>query len=102
VSSGVGGKPTVEFAKVNVQIIDGGGVTSSDNDTGNLVLGYNDSPGTQTGSHNLILGHAQSYTGSANIIGGFGDKDTSSYGGVFGENNSASAANALVLSGGTP
>src|SRR5438105_7935709 len=48
VASGVGGKPTVQFSGVNVQVVDGSGSTSTINGTGNLVLGYNGSPGTQT------------------------------------------------------
>src|SRR5947209_11501210 len=45
VSSGVGGKPTVQFAAVNVQIVNGTGSTASSNGDGNLVLGYDESPG---------------------------------------------------------
>src|SRR5436309_3931349 len=44
VSSGVGGKPTVEFSAVNVQVIDGTGLTSKVNGTGNLVVGYAENP----------------------------------------------------------
>src|SRR5947209_9712255 len=44
VASGVGGKPTVEFSDVNVQIVDGTGATSTVNGTGNLVVGYDASP----------------------------------------------------------
>jgi hypothetical protein len=64
VSSGVGGKPTVQFAAVNVQIVNGSGSTASVNATGNLVLGYDENPGgrAQTGSHDLILGQNQSFT----------------------------------------
>lgn len=96
VPSGIGGKATVQFAKVNVQIVNGGGTTSTDNGTGNLVLGYDESPGTQTGSHNLVLGEKQTYSGYADIIGGFGNSDTSSYGAVFGQTNKASAGYALL------
>src|ERR1700730_9641622 len=42
VSSGVGGKPTVQFANVNVQIVSGSGSTTSGNGTGNLILGYDE------------------------------------------------------------
>src|SRR5256885_13306260 len=42
VPSGAGGKPTVQFAAVNVQIVNGAGKTESVNGKGNLVLGYDE------------------------------------------------------------
>src|SRR5581483_4954821 len=63
ISSGVGGKPTIRFSGVNVQVVSGSGTTNGTvNGEGNLVLGYDESPGTQTGSHNLILGVGQGFT----------------------------------------
>src|SRR5438067_10562765 len=45
VASGVGGKPTVQFAAVNVQIVSGSGATDGAvNGEGNLVLGYDENP----------------------------------------------------------
>jgi hypothetical protein len=70
VSSGVGGKPTVQFANVNVQIVSGSGSTTLGNGTGNLILGYDEAPGAQTGSHDLVLGEGQSYTGVGEIVAG--------------------------------
>jgi len=64
-AAGVGGKPTIKFSGVNVQLVSGSGKTDGTvNGTGNLVLGYDESPGSQTGSHNLIVGvgHARSIT----------------------------------------
>src|SRR4051794_41315966 len=62
ISSGVGGKPTIRSTGVNVQIVSGSGTTNGTvNGEGNLVLGYDESPGSQTGSHNLILGLGQAY-----------------------------------------
>src|ERR1700751_944618 len=41
ISAGVGGKPTVEFSALNVQIVSGSGSTNGQvNGTGNLVVGY--------------------------------------------------------------
>src|SRR4051794_1071846 len=41
VPSGVGGKPTVQFAAVNVQVVSGSGSTTGTlNGEGNLVVGY--------------------------------------------------------------
>lgn len=75
VAAGVDGKATVQFSGVNVQIIDGSGSTSTVNGTGNLVLGYDDTLGTQTGSHDLILGENQSYTSYGEIVGGYDRRD---------------------------
>ena len=52
VSSGVGGKPTVKFSAVNVQILNGAGSTASINGTGNTldnVLTGNSAVNTLTG-----------------------------------------------------
>src|SRR5436305_2885452 len=73
VSLGVGGKPTVLFAAVNVQIVNGAGTTASLNGEGNLVVGYDENPSqlSQTGSHDLILGRNHSFTGFAQLLAGF-------------------------------
>jgi hypothetical protein len=90
VGNTVGNSPTVQFAGapgtgVNVQIVNGKGSTASDNGAGNLVIGYNESPGTQTGSHNLLLGTGQSDT---------------SYGGIdAGTNNALIGPDASILGG---
>ena len=56
-------------------MIDGSGIESTLNGTGNLVLGYDEKPGTQTGSHNLLLGGTgNSYTSYGGIVGGFSNK----------------------------
>ena len=38
------------------------GGDGNDQRTGNLIIGYNESPGTQTGSRNLVIGQGQSFT----------------------------------------
>jgi hypothetical protein len=70
VASGVGGKLTMRFTGVNVQIVLGSGSTDGAvNGEGNLVLGYDESPGAQSGSHNLILGLGQASTSYGAILG---------------------------------
>ena len=56
VATGVGGKPTIQFSGANVQIGRRGGSTKTTNGAGNLIVGYDENPGTQTGSHNVIVG----------------------------------------------
>jgi hypothetical protein len=73
VESGVGGKPTVQFSGVNVQVVSGGGKTNAAvNGEGNLVIGYDENAGkhAQTGSHDLILGEEQAFTSFGGIVAG--------------------------------
>jgi trimeric autotransporter adhesin len=73
VEKGVGGKPTIQFSGVNVQILSGSGSTrGAVNGEGNLVIGYDENPGghAQTGSHNLILGEEQTFTSFGGILAG--------------------------------
>ncbi len=68
IPSGIGGKPTIRFTGVNVQIVSGTGSTQEVNGAGNLVLGYDESSGAQTGSHNLIMGSADEYSAFGSLI----------------------------------
>jgi hypothetical protein len=100
VSSGVGGKPTVEFSAENVQIINGSGSTTTANGEGNLILGYDESPGTQNGSHDLVLGESQDYSGVGDIVAGFNNQITSAFSSVLGGyGNSVTSAYSSVLGG---
>ena len=91
VSSGVGSKPTVQLSAVNLQIINGEGKTATINGEGNLVIGYDESPGTQTGSHNLMLGGEQTYTSYGGILDGFKNTISGPFASVIGgEANTAS------------
>ena len=47
-----GGKPTIQISGANLQLVNGSGSTETLNGAGNLVIGYDEMPGTQTGSHN--------------------------------------------------
>jgi hypothetical protein len=69
-SAGVDSKPTILFSKANIQVVNGEGKTATANGEGNIVIGYNETPGTETGSHNLVLGGTQKYTSYADILGG--------------------------------
>src|SRR5581483_5720018 len=102
VAAGVGGKPTVVFSAVNVQIVSGSGVTDGAvNGEGNLVLGYDENPSgrAQTGSHDLILGKANSWTSYAQLVAGYNDTASGKYASVLGAANSASGTYATVSGG---
>jgi hypothetical protein len=99
IASGVGGKPTVEFSTVNVQIVSGAGSTSAAvNGEGNLVVGYAENPGSRprTGSNNLVVGTDNGWSSYGGLVGGSGDRATGPYAGVFGLGSIASGANSLA------
>jgi hypothetical protein len=99
-AEGVDAKPTIQFSGVNLQIINGEGKTSLNNGEGNLVMGYDESPGTQTGSHDLILGTSQSYTSYGGILAGESNKISSPFASVTGgEFNTASGEGASISGG---
>ena len=100
-ATGIGGKPTIEISGVNVQIVNGEGETATDNGEGNLVIGYDEEPGAQSGSHNLILGGPQqTFTSYGGILGGSHNTISSRYASVTGGNgNTASGPWALVTGG---
>src|SRR5262249_41187818 len=68
--TGVGGKPTIQFSGVNVQVVNGAGKTATANGEGNLVIGYDAFPKTQTGSHDLVVGDGNGFTGSGSVVFG--------------------------------
>src|SRR5205085_9561487 len=102
VAAGVGGKPTVQFAAVNVQIVSGSGATDGAvNGEGNLVIGYDENPAgrPQTGSHDLVVGERNSWTGYAELLSGYNDTARGKYAATLGASNSASGAYATVTGG---
>ena len=100
VSAGVGGKPTVLFSGVNVQIINGSGSEITIDGEGNLVIGYDPNPRTQTGSHNLVLGTGdQSYTSYGGIDAGVFNTLSGSDAAVLGIGNTASGSGSSVGGG---
>jgi hypothetical protein len=80
VPSGIGGRATIQFAGVNVQIVNGMGATSTTNGSGNLIIGYGETyggaatSGAQSGSHDLILGEDQTYTSYGDLLAGRGNR----------------------------
>lgn len=100
IANGVGGKPTVRFTGVNVQIVNGEGTTDTINGDGNLVLGYDEEPGTQTGSHSVILGNRQTFTSYGTLLAGDENFARAPFVVLAGRSNAANAENA-VAGGGT-
>ena len=101
--SGVGGKPTVEFSGVNVQIVNGEGRTASTNGAGNLVIGYDENAGAheQTGSHDLVLGEEQAFTSYGGVLDGYRNAITSPFASVTGGEHNTASGKSSAVSGGT-
>ncbi len=101
VESGVGGKPTVQFSGVNVQVVNGEGRSGVENGEGNVVIGYDENPGkhAQTGSHNLVLGEEQTFTSIAGIISGAYNTISGAGAISLGLENTASGSFSSVLGG---
>ncbi len=99
VASGVGAKPTVQFAAVNVQIVSGSGSTSGGaNGEGNLVVGYAENPDNRprTGSNDLVVGTDNGWTSYGDLVGGSSDRTTGPYATAFGLGNVASGAESVA------
>ncbi len=72
--------PHIIFEGVNVHIESGSGRTDDFGapfGLGNLIVGYNEQdnvPGFRSGSHNLVVGSAHSFTSTAGLIAGFANE----------------------------
>ncbi len=100
IASGIGGKPTIKFSGVNVQIINGEGKTATVNGDGNLVIGYDEGVREQTGSHNLILGTSQKYTSYGGILAGELNAVTAPFASVVGGLENIASTSRASVSGG--
>ena len=99
VSSGVGGKPTIEFSTVNVQVVSGSGSTAGAiNGEGNLIVGYaeNAAKRAQSGSNDLIVGANNSWSGYGQIVGGSYNQASGDYTAAFGLDNVAKGGESLT------
>jgi hypothetical protein len=99
VASGVGGKPTVEFSTVNVQVVSGSGSTYGKvNGEGNLIVGYGENASSyrRTGSNDLVVGANNGWNGFGDLVAGSGDQTTGDYEAAFGLGTTASGAYAIV------
>jgi len=102
--SGIDGKPTIQFSGVNVQVVSGAGSEEATvNGLGNVIVGYDENPGAQTGSNNIVIGSAnQSYSSFGAILGGEDNIVEGPYGDAFGfDNEVGSGVKAASVTGGS-
>jgi hypothetical protein len=92
-------QPTLTFSGENVRIINGANSTSALNGRGNLILGYNEAPGPQAGSHNIIVGIGDAATSYGSLVVGVNDSSEGPFETVLGFNNFANRQYGTVLGG---
>jgi hypothetical protein len=114
----VDGQPTLRIAGVNLQLVNGSGLTHSPNGVGNLIIGYSaqrDPVVVRSGSHYLVIGDQHQWTGTGGIVAGeantaagtgasaLGGRDNTASGyysvGVGGEENVVSGWSSVVTGG---
>jgi hypothetical protein len=92
------------FTGVNVHIRDGSGSTFSDSGLGNLTVGYNRARGAgrdvRTGTHNLVLGDFQNYSGFGGLVAGSVNAISGGYSTVGGGNNNVASGQCAAVGGG--
>jgi hypothetical protein len=101
VAKGVDEKPTIQFSGANIQIISGAGTeVAAVNGEGNVVIGYDETPGKQEGSNNLILGGEQTYTSYGGILAGFKNTINGPFTSVSGGYGNTASGEYSAVSGG--
>lgn len=100
---GVGGTVrTLRISGLNVQVVNGLGATETVNGAGNLIVGYNqgDPWNECSGSHNLVVGWAHSYTSCGGVVFGFENRITEREATVLGGHTNLAAGEFSTISGG--
>lgn len=89
----------LRISGTNLQLVDGSGKTDSKTGKGNLIVGYNETPGAQTGSHNVIVGDSHTATSYASLIAGNKNQSKAPYQLLGGYNNISSGQYASIPGG---
>jgi hypothetical protein len=111
-----GTNKTIRFSGVDVQIVNGLGATNGNpgdpdsvttgvvNGVGNLIVGYNEEGNPfqpfRTGSHNLIVGHGNSYDGYGCVLAGRDHYSDAVYTGTLGGWRNRPRGNYATVTGG--
>lgn len=93
----------VVFSAANVHINNGLNSSYSTNGLGNLIVGYNEGSSDdnleRSGSHNLVMGVTNDYTGASSIVTGQSNKMYATEGIVTGVNNVVTGIRSAVIGG---
>lgn len=91
---------TLIFERMNLQLLNGHEQDAQTNGLGNLIVGHNELPGTQTGSANIVIGSEhQAFTSYGDIIGGAFNEATARRALVTGLQNKVGGEYTATLAG---
>lgn len=95
-------QPTLQVHGVNLQVVNGSGISSTTNGRGNLIVGYNEKglDTLQTGSHNVVLGTFNAHTEAGGMVAGNGNSISGRYAMVTGGQGNAAVGWATAVHGG--
>jgi hypothetical protein len=88
----------------NLHVRNGAGTTDQVNGRGNLIVGYNAGSETllRTGSHNVVVGDANDWTGYGALLVGYAHKSTTAYASAIGgQAHEARGFGSVVVGGGS-
>ena len=110
---------TLTFTNMNVQVVNGSGITDAVTGTGNLIIGYNEIRNEQgasvtcpsdvvtdvfrecnrrTGSHMLIVGERNNYTSYGGMVVGIQNETAAKYASISGGFNNTASGSGLAAS----
>jgi hypothetical protein len=97
---GLNGLPMLTITGANLQVVSGAGsTTATPNGLGNVIIGYDEGGGTQTGSNNLVLGDYQTFSSYGGIVGGSGNTVSGAFASALGAETTASGLDTSVTGG---
>jgi hypothetical protein len=104
--------PHIVFTGVNLHVRSGSGssgdgveIQQPGTGLGNLIVGYNEWPGTddpapsRTGSHCLVIGAAHTYVAPIGIVAGYGNKLAEGTSSVLGGSGNSATSGSAILGG---
>jgi hypothetical protein len=93
----------IVFEDTNLIVRNNSGSTDGDTDgKGNIIIGYNeiDDDSARSGSHNLVLGVANSYSSHSGIIAGYDNVQLAEYSSILGGTQNTTTAERSVIAAG--
>jgi hypothetical protein len=94
------GADTLRFSGMNLQVVNGQGSTDTTNGLGNLIVGYDDYAADTSGSHDIVVGDANSFSSYGGLVAGRDNEISGPFASVTGGfANTADGAEASVTGG---
>jgi len=96
---------TLTLSRMNLQVVNGSGNTSTINGLGNIILGYDDMSADpdaddQSGSHNLVVGDDHTFSRDSALVAGFNNAATGLHASVTGGANNTASGDFSIVGGG--